>query len=62
MSKERSRSRSSDQMGLVRRDRDIQEVVGVARDGPKPRNVGFRLEEECVITVHPLNLVIRVAS
>ena len=50
VSKEGSRSRSRDQMGLFRGDRGIQEAVGAARDHPKPRNVGFQLEEECVIT------------
>ena len=50
VSKEKSRSRSRDQMGLVRRDRGIQEVVGVARDDLKLRNVGLRSEEKCIIT------------
>ena len=39
--KERSRSRSRGLKELVRRDRSVQEVVGVARDDPKPRNVGL---------------------
>ena len=50
VSKERSRSRSRGQKKLARRDRSVQEVVGVARDDPKLRNVGLQLEEECVIT------------